>query len=179
MKEYFHIKTKKGDIIVKDGTRDDLRGLVSIYKKSFKKHNIFQKSAFRVEEYLLDKHRRNHKFGGGFIVAKKDRNTIGGILLTWKESDIKGKHSRWKFNHLVVDKLFSRLGIGKKLLDAATDKIKNLIKEKRFRTAKIEINVAQKQSLEFYKKSGFGLEGKLKNHYRLNETSHVLGKVIK
>jgi len=179
MTEHFHIKTEKGNFIIKDAMRSELSELVSVYKRAFKKHNIFQKSAFRVEEYLLEQHRKNHRYGGGFIIAKKDRSVIGGVLLKWRDCDIKGKHHLWKFNHLVVDKPFKRLGIGFNLVNASVKKIRNLIKEKKFRTAKIEVSTTENdKDLELYKKLGFKVEGKLKSHYRFNEISYILGKEI-
>ncbi|NQV09334.1 GNAT family N-acetyltransferase [Candidatus Woesearchaeota archaeon] len=180
MKEYFHLKTKKGDIIIRDSTRDDLRSLTKIYKKSFKKHNIFQKSAFRVEDYLLDNHKKHCK-GGGFIVAKNNRDIVGGMLLKCKEVDIKGKHSRWRFNHIAVETKFRRIGVATKLLEAGIQKINNMIKEKKFKSAKIELLVTQKEAntIKLYKKAGFKIEGELGCHYRFNESSYILGKELK
>ena len=178
MNEYFHIKTKKGDIIIRDGTRYELKDLVTEYKKSFKKHNIFQKSAFRVEEYLIDAHRKYHKFGGGFIVAKIYNNTIGGILIRTGEFNTDKKHSLFYFNHLVVAKKYTKLGLGTRLVNAAEQKIKNLIKEKKFRSAKVEVHCYEKKMVNFYKRLKFKIEGKLASHYRFKQTVYVFGKEI-
>ena len=178
--EYQKFETKSGIIVVKDAEEYELVVLIDVYKKAFNKHNIFQKPYEEVLEYLKTVHRKNRELGGGFIVARLEEKTIGGLLVKKNDQDIDGKHSTWKYNHMVVAHDYKKMNIGTALMNAADQKIKQLIQGKIIKTAKVEVSVSEneKDSLAFFKKFGFEEEGKLKSHYRFGELVYILGKEI-
>ena len=59
--------------------------------------------------------------------------------------------------------------------------MKKKIKAREVNTVKIEADVAEneQQSLLFYKKHGFKVEGKLQDHFRAKEMVYVIGKMVK
>jgi len=177
--EYQTLQTDSGNIVIKDAEEPELNELIKIYSCVFKKHNILQKPEKEVLEYLKKSHKENKEVGGGYIVARLNNKTIGGILLRKRGQDLDGKHVLWKYNHVAVAGNYAGAGLGTALLNAAEQKIRNLIKDGK--TAKIEIRVSEteKDALDFYKKLGFEIEGKLKSHFRLNELAYAMGKEIK
>ena len=178
--EYQKIKLASETITIKDAEPSEIEGLIPIYKENFPRHNVFQKLDEEILEYLLQKHNENIQFGGGFIVARTNKKVVGGMLLRKESEDLTGSHVIWKYNHVAVDDSYEGKGIGSALLKAADEKIRKLIKEKKFGTAKIELGVAEndKEALEFYKKNDFKEEGRLKSHYRFEEMIIVCGKEI-
>ena len=158
---------------IKLANKEDIKELVPIYKKSFTKHNIFEKSEQEIEEYLV---KANEKKEGGLLVAKIDNKVVGALLLRKCSEDITGNHTVWKFNHIAVKEEHRKKDIGTELVKAAENKIKEHISK----TAKIEINIAEseKATTEFCKKQGFQTEGTLKSHYRWKEDVIVMGKEI-
>ncbi len=166
--------------VIKDAQESDLKELAALYKSTFKKHNIFCKSDKEIISYLKEKQSSEKKNGGGFVVAKSGSKIIGGILLKKETEDPKGKHVLWKYNHLAVSPSFKGKGIGKAIINAAEDKIRQMIKSKKIRTSKIEVGVSEneKESIRFYKSLGFYVEGMQKSHYRHKETSYILGKEV-
>jgi len=178
--EYQQLKTKFGTVIIKDAEEPELNELVNICKSVFTRHNIFQKEFEKVLEYKKEIHKRHSDVGGGFIVAKIEDKVIGGVLLKRVSEDLKGKHIVWRLNHLAVSEEYSGEGIGSGLVNAAEQKIKDLINEEKMNTAKIELGVSEneKDAVEFYNKLGFEVEGELKSHYRHGELVYVLGKEI-
>lgn len=178
--EYQRLKTKFGIVIIKDAEDSELEELKDIYKSIFEKHNIFQRSPKEILEYLKESNRKNSEVGGGCIVAKLEGKTVGGVVVKKESEDLEGKHVVWKYNHLGVAPDYSGQGIGSALMNAADQKIKNLIKEGKIKTAKIEAGVSEnnKDVLEFAKKCSFEIEGELKSHYRYGELVYVLGKGI-
>lgn len=93
--------------------------------------------------------------------------------------DAKGKHLVVKYNHLAVK--VQGKGIGSLLVKYAEILLKKKIKAREVKTIKIEADVAEneQQSLSFYKKHGFAIEGKLKDHYRAKEMVYAIGKLLK
>ena len=59
--------------------------------------------------------------------------------------------------------------------------MKKKIKAREVNTVKIEADVAEneQQSLLFYKKHDFKVEGKLQDHFRAKEMVYVIGKMVK
>lgn len=59
--------------------------------------------------------------------------------------------------------------------------LKKKIKAREVKTIKIEADVAENEqkSLEFYKKHGFKVEGRLQNHFMAKEMVYVIGKMLK
>ncbi len=72
-------------------------------------------------------------------------------------------------------------GIGTILVKYTESLLKKKIKIREVKTVKIEADVAEneQQSLEFYKKHGFKVEGKLQDHFRAKELVYVIGKMVK
>lgn len=155
---------------------EDIKALIPIYKESFTKHNIFEKSEQEIKEYLVKANEKNKEIGGGLLVAKIGNKVVGALLLKKYSEDITGNHTVWRFNHLAVDEEYRDKDIGTELIKAAENKIKENISK----TAKIEINIAEseKATTEFCKKLGFKTEGTLKSHYRWKEDVIVMGKEI-
>ncbi|MEA3515206.1 MAG: GNAT family N-acetyltransferase [Nanoarchaeota archaeon] len=168
------------DILIEYPEAEELKQLISIYKEAFEKHNIFEKPKDEVEEYIKKSHASNVDFGGGFLVIKKKDKIIGGMLIRKTGGDLKGNHIIVKYNHVAISKEYTGKGYGKKMLEVADQKLKNLIKEQKVKSIKIELSVSENEtgSLKFYQKCGFEIEGKLKSHYRFNELVYLLGKEI-
>lgn len=167
-------------VIIRDAAIGELEGLVEVYRAVFPVHNIFQRSEGEILKYLKDMHQENSNFGGGFIIAVMDGLAIGGILVKKESQDLEGEHFIWKFNHVGVHPEHQGKGIGRELMEAAETKIRNMIKEGKIKTAKIELGVAEgeKDSIKFYEKFDFEVEGELKSHYRAGEKAYILGKEI-
>jgi len=167
-------------IVIKDAEVGELADLVEVYKNVFQKHNIFQRSEEVILEYLKSVHSQNANFGGGFVVAIKDGKTVGGMLVKKETQDFSGGHVVWKYNHVGVHPDHQGKGLGRELMEAADEKVRNLIKQGKFKTAKIELGIAEgeKASIKFYEKFGFEIEGELKSHYRFGEKAYILGKEI-
>ena len=171
---------KINGFLIKDAGNDELKDLIPIYKKVFKKHNIFERGEGEILKYLQKKNQINSEKGGGYILAKDGAKVIGGLLIRKAGEDKKNKHINWRYNHIAVHPEWEGKGIGSALVEAADKKIKKLINGGKANTSKIEIRVSENEegSLDFYKKNGFKVEGELKSHYRYGETVYALGKEI-
>lgn len=165
-------------IVIHQATKDDMNQLIPIYKKIFKKHYVFELPANEIMRYLLDKHKENKEVGGVLVAVKNDK-VLGGLLIKKQFYDKKGKHLVVKYNHLVAK--VQGKGIGSLLVQNAEALLKKKIKNGEVKTIKIEAEVAEneQQSLGFYKKHGFKVEGKLQDHFRAKELVYVIGKMMK
>lgn len=165
-------------IAVHPATPEDMNQLISIYKKIFKKHYVFELPANEIMKYLLDKHEANKEVGG-LLVAVKNGTVLGGLLVKKSCFDAKGKHLVVKYNHLAVK--VQGKGVGSILVKYAESLLKKKIKAREVKTIKIEADVAENEqkSLEFYKKHGFKVEGKLQDHFRAKELVYAIGKMMK
>ncbi len=177
---YSKLKTKHGTVVIKDGSEQDFMDLVGVYRDAFKKHNIFQKSHDEIIQYLKKKRIEVKKKSGSFIAARIGKKCVGAAFVMLEEIDSGATHSRWKLRHAAVMAGYQRMGIGRKLMEAADTRIYDCIKSKHLKTAKVEVSISEgeKESIGFYKKMGFDVEGELSHHYRHKESSHVLGKLI-
>jgi ribosomal protein S18 acetylase RimI-like enzyme len=178
MREY---ETLERGVIIKDANQgEELSDLVKVYKETFSEHNRFQKQDEAILGYIIESHGHRQQHYGGYIVAMLKGKAIGGLLVKQVGQDQEGKHTIWKYNHLGVSKKHSRGGIGRALVRAADQRIKELISEGKINTAKVELGVSENEAdaLGFYVKCGFEIEGKLKDHYRHNELVYILGKSI-
>ncbi len=152
----------------------DVPQFVKLCQKAFPTHNVFYRTAQEVADYLRSKDEQNKEFGGVFF-AYEGGKLVGGALLRKEDFDPKGKHVRLKYNHLVAvnDK------VKKKILEEFNQKVSKMIKEGKINTAKLELGLAENETdIQFYLDNGFVKEGKLKSHYRFNETVYVLGMEI-
>ena len=165
-------------IAVHPATFEDINQLIPIYKKIFKKHYVFELPSNEIMKYLLDKHEANKEVGG-LLVAVKNGTVLGGLLVKKSCFDAKGKHLVVKYNHLAVK--VQGKGIGSILVKYAESLLKKKIKAREVKTVKIEADVAEneQQSLLFYKKHDFKVEGKLQDHFRAKEMVYVIGKMVK
>jgi len=145
---------------IKIAEKNELKELVGLYKV-FEEHNIFRKSEEEVLKYL-----ENVK--GEFLIAKEEGKVIGALLITKKQET--DEHVLIRFKHIAVAENYRKRGIGSELLDVA---------EKRVAPGKVEIHVVESESLEFYKKKGYVIEGELKSHYRRGEMCFIVGKVLR
>lgn len=150
-------------MIIKKPTTSELKDLIKIYKKAFKKHNILKQSENKVLQYFKDKI---------VFTAIENKEVAGGIMI--RVIQTVGTHSVWKINHLAVAKGSQGKGIGSALVKKAEQEIKKRSKN----TIKIELSVSdeEKSTLKFWKKAGYKIEGKLKDHFRYREMVYVLGK---
>ena len=145
--------------------KSELRNLIPLFKEVFTKHNVFQKQP---EKQIL---RYMENVRGDWIVAEEDGQIVGALVVVVElKTD---EHRRVRFKHIAVAKEHQRKGIGTALLKKAEE-----IAEK----GKIEIHVAEgvsdPETVDFYKKNGYEVEGELKSHYRPGEKCTILGKVI-
>jgi len=167
-------------VILREPKLSELKELVPLYQHAFTKHNVFKRDPKSILDYLQEQHHKNVPWGGGFIVAVMGNKVAGGILLKREGQDLHGEHTLWGYNHLGVSKEVRGKGIGVSLMKEAENKIRVMIAEKKFKTAKVELNVSEneKEIITFYKKFGFSVEGKLRSHYRWKEVVYVMGKEI-
>jgi len=148
---------------------DDLKKLATLYKEVFTVHNIFIKPDKDVLDYLQN-------VDGEILVAKEEGKVLGGCLVESTKNQY--SHSLWRIKHLAIAKGNQHHGVGSAILDEIEDMIKERISIKDMKSAKIEVHVAEneKESIGFYKKHGFEVEGELKDHYRKGEICYILGK---
>ena len=147
---------------IRKAEKQELKELIPIYKDVFKKHNIFKKPDQEVQKYL-------EAAKGIFLVAVEYEKIVGGLLIVIELSN--PRHKRTRFKHIAVAEGYRDKGIGSALLKAA---------EKLTRTGKVEIHLSEneKDALNYYKKNGYKIEGKLSSHYRLGEICYILGKEV-
>ncbi len=173
-------------ITIDEARKKQLRELVPIYKKAFAQHNIFENNEKLVLAYLKKTHADDSDFGSGYIVAMLDdpimkiqEKVIGGMLIAFKGISPKG-HIRLQLKHLAVDPRYQGIGAATDLITYALDKAYAAAKNGTCSSAKIEVRVAENEkSLHLFKKLGFKEEGRLRDYYRLGETCHFLGMLIK
>ncbi|RMF55717.1 GNAT family N-acetyltransferase [Candidatus Woesearchaeota archaeon] len=166
----------KDEIEVRKPREDELSELVPIYRKVFKKHNIFQGEDNEIKEYLQRKYREEPELG--FLVALKNNKIVGGLLLRKVGGD--EKHWNIRLNHFAIDEAFRGQGIGTALIDSVDELILDLKGKGKLESAKIETRVSEneKRAIEFFKKFGYETEGESKSHYRKGESAYFLGKEI-
>lgn len=138
----------------------DYQKLIKVYKKVFTTHGIFNKPEKEILDYM--------KKAGVWLVAE-DEEITGGLLIASKEASPGWKIHRFK--HIAVDHESRGKRFGEGLLQSA---------EKIARKGKIEIHTActDGNACPFYGKYGYEKEGELKNHYRKEESTIIMGKVI-
>lgn len=158
----------------------ELQQLIPIYRNAFPKHNVFQLPEKEVHKYLLDSHKKNKVHGLGYLAAIVSGEVAGALLLKRTEYDTKGKHWTVKINHLAVHPNYRGKGIGSALVKSAEKKLMELIKKGKAKTIKVEVKVSENEAktVDFFRKHGFRLEGRLKSHFRAGELVHVLGKEL-
>ena len=151
-------------IEIRKARKEELSGLIPVYKEVFRKHGIFTKKPEDMLDYLENAE-------GEFIIAIDDakNQVVGGVLAVKTEPD-KG-HVLARFKHIGIGKDYQGQGVGKGLIKEA---------EKEIGKGKVEIHVSEneKDAIAFYEKQGYIIEGRLSNHYRDNETCYILGKSI-
>ena len=144
---------------IKKPDTEELKQLVKIYKEFFPVHAIFTKSEEDVLNYL------ETFLEGDIFVAVKDNEVVGGLVIAWKEYG----HTVAYLKHIAAK-------------NADKEVIKELVQEaeKTGKSGKIEIHIAEGEKIpcNFYEELGYEVEGKLKSHYRKDETCYILGKVI-
>lgn len=153
---------------------EDVEAFVGLCKEAYPKHNVFDKSLDKVKKYLKEQDEKNEEFGGVFF-AYDDDEVVGGCLLRVAGRDVPGDHVRFKYNHVVAkdDEIKAEIV---KFLDS---KIKKNIEDGKFKTAKVEVSIAENESDEgFYSEHGFKPEGELMSHYRHGEKVTVMGKEL-
>ena len=151
-------------IEIRQGKKDELSGLIPIYKEEFSRHGIFSKDAEAIMDYL-------ENVDGRFMIAidAVEHKVLGGLLVTIKEPD-KG-HTLARFKHIAVAEAHRGQGLAEGLFKEA---------EKMLDNAKIEIHVSEneKDALPFYERMGFEKEADLKDHYRMGERCYIMGKTL-
>ncbi|MBD3310714.1 GNAT family N-acetyltransferase [Candidatus Woesearchaeota archaeon] len=164
---------------IREAESSELAALIPVYKEAYQEHLIFKKKTDAdIIEYMQKAHADAAADGGGFIIALLNDEVVGGLLL--RKSLQGDSHSRWKIRHVAVMEKYRDQDIGTELLQAAEQKLVELIKKGDFITAKAEVSVAEgeKEAVDFYEKAGFKLEGTRADHYRLGENVYLLGKTI-
>ena len=149
---------------IRQAKKQDLKGLIEVYKEVFTVHNIFTKS----EEDILKYWEAVKAEPDDFIVAVEDGKIVGGCLVLMKSFE---GHTLARIKHLAVSEAYQTKGTGKALMEKAEEMIG---------TAKIEIHVAEseKEAIAFYEKLGYKQEGVLSDHFRKGENCYVLGKYV-
>ncbi len=167
--------------------KEELSGLVRVYKEGFAEHNIFKQSYDKVVEYLEITQERDEETGGGYLIARAeehlpgstqfDSEIVGGLLIS-KVGEGSDGHTRWRYKHIAVAKEQRGKGIGKALIQKADEMVQQMIKEGKIKTARVEVRAAEgeKESIPFYEKSGFKLESTTEHYYRANEPMYTLMK---
>ena len=156
-------------IMIEKPNEDDIKQLAKLYKDVFTVHNIFTKPDKEVLDYL-------DNVDGEILVAKENGKVLGGCLIEYTKSQY--SHSLWRIKHLAVSREKQHEGVGSVILEEIEGMIKERISIKDVKSAKAEVHVSEneKESIGFYKKHGFVIEGELKDHYRKGETCFILGK---
>ena len=151
-------------IEIRKARKDELSGLILVYKQAFSKHGIFSKEPEEIIDYL-------ENAMGEFIIAIDDskQEVVAGILAVKTEPD--KDHVIARLKHFAVAQAYQGQGIGKGMIKEA---------ERVIGKAKVEIHVSEneKDAIVFYEKQGYVIEGKLLNHYRDDETCYILGKSL-
>lgn len=149
---------------VRQAKKEDLKGLIEVYKEVFTVHNIFTKG----EEEILKYWETVKAEPDDFIVAVEDGKVVGGCLVLMRSFQ---GHTIARIKHLAVAENHQKKGVGKALIEKAEEIIG---------TAKIEIHVAEseKEAIAFYEKLGYKQEGVLSNHFRKGENCYVMGKYV-
>lgn len=88
------------------------------------------------------------------FVYKDDDNIIGFISYSVI-------YERAELNYIVTDFKYRRRGIGQKMIDYAMDDLKNNMVE----NFSLEVNVNNKEAIDFYFKNGFEIKATRSNYY--------------
>ena len=157
---------------------EELRALVTLYKENFKDHNIFKHYEQHIMKYVQQKYTELRDNDGAIFIAVLNNEIIGGCMIEQKEitSD---NHSRFDIRHLIVDKKFRNIGCGKNLVEESLKLVFDRINRKEISSAKIEVSVIEGDAVPFYEKIGFKREGLLQDHYKLGESTIILGLTLK
>lgn len=149
---------------VRQAKKEDLKGLIEVYKEVFTVHNIFTKS----EEEVLKYWEAVKAEPDDFVVVIEDGKIVAGCLVLMRSFE---GHTLARIKHLAVAEKHKAKGIGRALIEKAEDIIG---------TAKIEIHVGENEKIviPFYKKMGYKEEGVLSDHFRKGENCYVLGKYV-
>lgn len=153
---------------IKKAEKSELTGLVSVYKKAFRTHNIFKDNDTDILNYLSELFEQEN---AEFFIALANDEVVGGIVLI--KEDQSESLVRYRLKHFAVKEIFK--GVGSELLKAVESAIIHNLSETQ--AAKIEIHVVDNEG--FYKKFGYKEEGCLENHYRLDEKTILLGKTLR
>ena len=140
-----------GNIQIKN--LDNLRGID--FKRLYKLHKLLPENdqmsfdVFKKEFSCQNRH---------YFFAEIDNNVVGylGVLDAIDTYEIIG---------IAVDKNFQNQGVGKELLGS----IKKLAEEKGIKLIALEVDVSNKNAIEFYKNSGFQVTNIRKKYYRDND----------
>ena len=144
---------------IRNGSETDIESLIPLLQAFFPTHNKLHNE--NVKEYLKE------QLKNPLLIY--DDNGIKGALFLVKLDD-NSSHTRWRLRHFA----YENEAAATQLLKAAEEYIKE-----QSTTAKIEVNIAQSEKgIQFYKANGFEVEGQLKNHYRWNETTTIVGKSL-
>ncbi|MDP2750940.1 MAG: GNAT family N-acetyltransferase [Nanoarchaeota archaeon] len=164
----------------------ELKDVIKLLKKSFKIHNVFSGPTKDIRKYLakLRKAEENNPLTFGIIVAtlqEEKKDVLAGTMVVRTSAMSKeGLHASFKYMHLAVNEKYRKHGIGTKLMGYADEKIHQLIEKGKIKTARVQVNIAEpeKETINFYEKSGFHVEANLSNYYRYNEQVYILSKLI-
>ncbi len=134
-----------GRLIVRAGSLRDLMDVVRV------EHRCFGQEAYSTTTLLL----LLSRYGRFFLVAEVDGRVVGYASATL----------RGKAGHLVsiaVLPEFRRLGIGKALLKALLERLR----EAGARSVTLEVSVRNKAAINLYLKMGFKAVGKITRYYQ-------------
>lgn len=88
----------------------------------------------------------------GFLIAKKNEEILGYIIASSQEGEIIS---------IAVKKAARNLGVGSILLKEAI----NYLFSKGMNEVKLHVRVSNKGAIEFYKRNGFEIVGRINNYY--------------
>jgi hypothetical protein len=143
--------------------RSDYKNLANLFQGFFIRHNIFSLSEKEIIKYLKKESKKSK-----LVVCAEENCILAALFIVKIGQDIEGKHTLWKFRHFA----YCNEKAAVLLLKNTEEKVKKLSE-----TSKIELTLAENEKgVKFFQKNGYRVEGKLKNHYRWNETCIVISK---
>ncbi|MCC7552912.1 MAG: ribosomal protein S18-alanine N-acetyltransferase [Methanobacteriaceae archaeon] len=139
-------------MIIREFTPKDLKRVYEIESMSFD------------QSYGINMFKKLYDIGTGFLVAEKERYVVGYIVFWIKEEGL---------GHIIsiaVDKNYRNLKIATLLLNQAIEVFKkaNIFK------ISLEVNVNNKEAINFYKKFNFKIDREVPGYYNNNEAALVM-----
>lgn len=152
------------DFRVREAKHSDLPALCILFKQYYPVHNIFDGDESEVIPYLGNQIKKNKS-----LVIEHNGKMIGFVLVKCVSKNL--SHYLWQFKHVCVkyrEALTALLGAAEDYASMHGD------------TNKIELLISQSEPLKkTFLENGYKHEATLFNHYRLNESMFMFGKLLR